>query len=185
LRNEVNQLKVANRESLNTSEELESTLRSQIASLEKSLSESGDQSSVRLGELEASLSRISSEKRSLELDRENFRAALASKTEQVTSLISRVNEIEKTNEELQSSQENLSRDKDNLEKRLEKAKEYFNTKRIEDEAKLTEFESLKQSRAAMEKKLSLCAEEAAGLKDEISRLASEISRSDILLCDRQ
>jgi hypothetical protein len=40
LRNEVNQLKEANRESLNTSEELESTLRSQIASLEKSLSES-------------------------------------------------------------------------------------------------------------------------------------------------
>jgi septal ring factor EnvC (AmiA/AmiB activator) len=55
LRNEVNQLKEANRESLNTSEELESTLRSQIASLEKSLSESGDQSSVRLGELEVSV----------------------------------------------------------------------------------------------------------------------------------
>ena len=173
LRNEINQLKEANRESLSSSEELESTLRSQIASLEKSLSESG---SVRLGELEASLSRVSSEKRSLEVDRENLRAALASKTEQVSSLISRVHDFEKEIAELRSSHEALSQDKDNLEKRLEKAKEYFNTKRIEDEAKLTEFEGLKQSRTAIEKKLSLCTEEAAGLKEEISRLASEISR---------
>lgn len=77
---------------------------------------------------------------------------------------------------IRTESETLTRDKESLEKRLEKAKEYFNTKRIEDEAKLSEFETLKQAKIAVEKKLGLSIEEAAGLKSEISRLASEILR---------
>jgi chromosome segregation ATPase len=140
------------------------------------LSESGNESSVRLGELEASLSQVSIEKRSLEVDRENLRAAIASKTEQVTSLISQIKELENENKELKSFHETLVCEKESLEKRLDKAKEYFNTKRVEDEAKLSELENLKQTRLVIEKKLNLCNEEAIGLKDEISRLVTEISR---------
>jgi chromosome segregation ATPase len=123
--------------------------------------------------LKSSLSILVTEKKSCDLEKENLRATLFSKSEQINSLITQLKESE-------NSQKFLATEKDNLEKRLEKAKEYFNTKRVEDETKLTEFENLKQIKINFEKKIILLGEEAAGLKEEIARLVSDISRFGFL-----
>jgi chromosome segregation ATPase len=119
----------------------------------------------------------------LDAEREHLRASLSSKLEQITSLISQLKESEsdrdrltKELQELLESQETLIQERDNLDKRLEKAKEYFNAKRVEDESKLAELESAKQGKLSLEKKIILSGEEAMGLKEEIARLVSEISR---------
>ena len=52
LRNEISRLEETNRNTEESSHNLELTLRSQINSLEKSLTESGDQTNVRITELE-------------------------------------------------------------------------------------------------------------------------------------
>lgn len=126
---------------------------------------------------------MSTEKRTLESDRDNLRSLISSKTDQILALIAQLKEAETqyANEKaecqsLRADNQTLCREKESLEKRLEKAKEYFNMKRLEDEAQLAELENLKQAKITLEKKLGQSIEEAAGLKAEISRFTSELLR---------